>query len=388
MEITNTGMKTDNYDEIISNIETSLQESFGADFKIKSKGLLDKILELIVNSELAYQSNIELLGSQYAPENAINIWQDELYERIGVARLSAQPTTFTKALSGAADYTVSAGSITIRSKNGEHEFINISDFTTDETGKAYVDFESVESENISVTETDEFLIVSAPDGIDSFCDENVSKISQGHGRESDDDYRVRFRSSKALNSRATRNANIANLTKYVDNVAFLSIIDKNEDLSMTPGTLLIIAKHNTTDNIFAQAIFDTVGVGVIYQGDTTVLLKDDCGEDIKVKFKNAEEIQIEIKSEIKIRSGYYSGSVITNIRKNITEYIQKRVFGLGVIIYATEFIIPILETDGVEAVSTISIKRGNEETYVDNIELERDEVPVFGEENMIFDVSE
>ncbi len=388
MEITNTGMKTDNYDEIISNIETSLQESFGADFKIKSKGLLDKILELIVNSELEYQSNIELLGSQYDPEKAINIWQDELYERIGVARLSAQPTTFTKALSGAADYTVSAGSITIRSKNGEHEFINISDFTTDETGKAYVDFESVESENISVTETDEFLIVSAPDGIDSFCDENVSKISQGHGRESDDDYRVRFRSSKALNSRATRNANIANLTKYVDNVAFLSIIDKNEDLSMTPGTLLIIAKHNTTDNIFAQAIFDTVGVGVIYQGDTTVLLKDDCGEDIKVKFKNAEEIQIEIKSEIKIRSGYYSGSVITNIRKNITDYIQKRVFGLGVIIYATEFIIPILETDGVEAVSTISIKRGNEETYVDNIELERDEVPVFGEENMIFDVSE
>ena len=388
MEITNTGMKTDNYDEIISNIETSLQESFGADFKIKSKGLLDKILELIVNSELEYQSNIELLGSQYDPEKAINIWQDELYERIGVARLSAQPTTFTKALSGAADYTVSAGSITIRSKNGEHEFINISDFTTDETGKAYVDFESVESENISVTETDEFLIVSAPDGIDSFCDENVSKISQGHGRESDDDYRVRFRSSKALNSRATRNANIANLTKYVDNVAFLSIIDKNEDLSMTPGTLLIIAKHNTTVNIFAQAIFDTVGVGVIYQGDTTVLLKDDCGEDIKVKFKNAEEIQIEIKSEIKIRSGYYSGSVITNIRKNITDYIQKRVFGLGVIIYATEFIIPILETDGVEAVSTISIKRGNEETYVDNIELERDEVPVFGEENMIFDVSE
>ncbi len=388
MEITKDGIKLHTYEDIVSSIEAELQKSFGAEFKIKPGGMLDSIVSMVADIELEYQTNLENLALQYQPEKAEGTWQDSLYERMGAYRLSAQPTTFTKSVVGAADYTVPAGSVTIRTAEGSNDFTNISEFTTDKSGKAYVDFSSIEPGDIPITETEEFLLLSAPEGIDGVGDEEITKISQGRSRESDEDYRIRFRNSKALNSRATRNANIANLTKYVDDVDFLSIIDKNEDLTMSPGTLLIIAKHNTTDNIFARAIFDTVGVGVVYQGDTCISLKDECGEDVQVKFKNALEIPVEIKSEIKIRSGYYSESVFADIRKNISEYIDKRVFGLGVIIYATEFIIPILETEGVEAVSSISIKRDGEEDYTDNLSMERDEVPEFTESGMNFVVSD
>ncbi len=387
MEINQDGIFLDTLEGIFSYEETLLRAAYGNDFRIKPDGILENILTLAAEPEIKFQDIILYFAGQYNPDTADNIWQDALYERIGVSRLESRPTTFTKTVTGAAKYTVSAESITIRSEIDNNEFVNISEFSTGENGSAPVDFKALEAGSVSVDETDLFKIVSAPDGITGLGEDNVTNISQGRLRESDDEYRTRFKISKALNARTTKNANLANLTRYVDNAAFLSIIDKNDDLSMESGTVLIIAKHNTTDTLFANAVFDTLGFGVVYQGDTSVTVSDDCGDNVVVKFKNAEEIPMEINASIKLVSGYYEDVVVTNVKKNITSYINKRVFGLEVIIYATEFIIPILETDGVEAVTAIGVKRETDEKYFSEIEMSRVEVPNFSEDKMYFEVS-
>ena len=167
----------------------------------------------------------------------------------------------------------------------------------------------------------------------------------------------------------------------MDNIAFLKIIDKKVDDTFEPGNVKVIAYHNTTDNIFAQAIYETIGMGINLLGDTEITVYDAYNQPVVIRFKNAEEIELSITAQVKVRSGYYANTVFNKAKENILKYIDERVFGLESIVYATEFIIPILETDGVEAVQSIKVKRnGIDEDYQDNVSLTREQVPIFASE--------
>ena len=370
MIIDNNGLELDSLSNILNNYEEELKLKYGKDFFIHPEGVIDNIATVSGILNMHLQEQIAKLAKEFDPEATEDVWQDALYERIGVTRLLSQKSTFVLKVQGAANLICNAHSMTIRSKSDNNEFENISEFTTDENGVALVDFQCVIDGAIEVKSTDEFLIVTAPDGITSVAQADDLQFSIGRERESDNEFRIRFRNSKALNAKATRNANLANLSKYVDNISFLNIIDKNVDETFAPGTIKIIAHHNTTDNIFASAILDTVAIGIQYLGDTTVTLTDNSGKSIVVKFQNAEEVELSISAEVKVRKGYYANTVFNKAKENILKYIEERVFGLESIVYATEFIIPILETEGVEAVQSIKVKRNNiDQEFKDNVAL-------------------
>ena len=381
MQFDENGQKLDTLDEVLDSLESELQKKYSDSFYIKPEGVIDNIAVSQGYLDIKLQQQLAFLASQFDPESVEGIWQDALYERIGVTRLEAQKSTFVLKVQGAANLVCSAGSMTIRSQTDNNEFENISEFTTDSDGVALVDFQCVIDGAIEVKSTDEFLIVTAPDGITSVAQADDLQFSIGRERESDNEFRIRFRNSKALNAKATRNANLANLSKYVDNIAFLKIVDKKSDENFAAGTVKIIAYHNTTDNIFAEAIFNTIADGIELLGDTQITVRDASDEPVVIKFKNADEIELSITAEVKVRSGYYANTVFNKVKENILKYIDERVFGLESIVYATEFIIPILETDGVEAVQSIKVKRnGIDEDYQDNVSLTREQVPIFASE--------
>ena len=381
MQFDENGQKLDTLDEVLDSLESELQKKYSDSFYIKPEGVIDNIAVSQGYLDIKLQQQLAFLASQFDPESVEGIWQDALYERIGVTRLEAQKSTFMLKVQGAANLVCSAGSMTIRSQIDNNEFENISEFATDDDGIALVDFQCVIDGAIEVKSTDEFLIVTAPDGITSVAQADDLQFSIGRERESDNEFRIRFRNSKALNAKATRNANLANLSKYVDNIAFLKIVDKKSDENFAAGTVKIIAYHNTTDNIFAEAIFNTIADGIELLGDTQITVRDASDEPVVIKFKNADEIELSITAEVKVRSGYYANTVFNKVKENILKYIDERVFGLESIVYATEFIIPILETDGVEAVQSIKVKRnGIDEDYQDNVSLTREQVPIFASE--------
>ena len=128
---------------------------------------------------------------------------------------------------------------------------------------------------------------------------------------------------------------------------------------------------------------DNITLGPLYIGNTEVIVYDDDGDPWKIKFQKATEVAIDIAAEIKIKSGYYSNTVANRAKENILEYLKEHIFGLGSTIYATEFIIPILETDGIEAVQNIKVRRNNTASeFLDNISLEEDEIPAFSTEKI------
>ena len=389
MKIDQNGITTETIKSYLQEMQTVLKQKYGNEFTIKPEGIIDNIAVSTCWMNNTIQKQIAELARQFDPETASGKFQDALYERIGVSRLEAQKSTFVCKVQGAANLKCAAGSMTIRSKSDKNEFDNISEFVTGEDGTALVDFQCVLDGAIEVKSSDEFDIVIAPDGITAVAPADDIQFAIGRERESDDEFRIRFRNAKATNAKATRNAVFANLSKYVDNVAFLKLLDPNSDKEVPPGYIKIIAHHNTTDNIFAQAILDNVAIGPLFLGDTEVYAYDNDGDAYPVKFKKADEIPIDITAEIKIRSGYYTNTVFNKVKENILKYIDERVFGLGSIIYATEFIIPILETDGVEAVQSIKVKRnGIDEEYKDNVSLTNEQVPIFAAERIVLNEDE
>ena len=389
MKIDQNGITTETIKSYLQEMQTVLKQKYGNEFTIKPEGIIDNIAVSTCWMNNTIQKQIAELARQFDPETASGKFQDALYERIGVSRLEAQKSTFVCKVQGAANLKCAAGSMTIRSKSDKNEFDNISEFVTGEDGTALVDFQCVLDGAIEVKSSDEFDIVIAPDGITAVSPADDIQFAIGRERESDDEFRIRFRNAKATNAKATRNAVFANLSKYVDNVAFLKLLDVNTDKDIPAGAIKIIAHHNTTDNIFAQAILDNICYGPEPLGNTEVTVYD--SEDIPVimRFQKASEIPINITAEIKIRSGYYTNTVFNKVKENILKYIDERVFGLGSIIYATEFIIPILETDGVEAVQSIKVKRnGIDEEYKDNVSLTNEQVPIFAAERIVLNEDE
>ena len=166
-------------------------------------------------------------------------------------------------------------------------------------------------------------------------------------------------------------------------------MDKKSDENFVAGTVKIIAYHNTTDNIFAEAIFNTIADGIELIGDTEITVRDTSDEPVVIRFQNAEEIELSITADVKVRSGYYANTVFNKAKENILKYIEERVFGLESIVYATEFIIPILETEGVEAVQSIKVKRNNiDQEFKDNVALTREQVPIFATERIVLNENE
>ena len=215
MQFDENGQKLDTLDEVLDSLESELQKKYSDSFYIKPEGVIDNIAVSQGYLDIKLQQQLAFLASQFDPESVEGIWQDALYERIGVTRLEAQKSTFVLKVQGAANLVCSAGSMTIRSQIDNNEFENISEFTTDSDGVALVDFQCVIDGAIEVKSTDEFLIVTAPDGITSVSQSDDLQFSIGRERESDNEFRIRFRNSKALNAKATHNACLANLPESI-----------------------------------------------------------------------------------------------------------------------------------------------------------------------------
>ena len=187
MKIDDQGLEIDTIYNIIDKMENELKSLYGINFTIRPEGVIDNLASTFATLTQKIQTQIATLSREFDPESAADKYQDALYERIGVTRLEAQKSTFVLKVQGAANLICNAHSMTIRSKSDNNEFENISEFTTDENGVALVDFQCVIDGPIEVKPTDEFLIVTAPDGITSVAQADDLQFSIGRERESDND---------------------------------------------------------------------------------------------------------------------------------------------------------------------------------------------------------
>lgn len=356
MNINSQGYTLDTLDDILTAFETFLREKYGDDFYIQAKSIISNIFTTVAFQEMSLQQQIAFLIKQFDPEQAEDEFQDALYERLLVYRIKAEKTVVERTIVGPANLSVAAGSVTIRNKATLDEFINKDTVTIGNDGKIVADFECVLFGPIDLPENAEIEIVSMPLGVTGVETGEDPKIDLGRNRETNEEYRARYRKEKSKNAKATRNANYSNLGAYVDDPSYLNIVDKKTDNTMDPGEIKIIVNHNTTDTIFANAILNTVADGIDTVGTSTQTVKDDAGEDVTINWINASFTQIAIEGDLKVKSGYFYQTIANAVKAAILDYIQNdRVYGLGQTVYANEFIIPAYKVDGVENITNLQV---------------------------------
>lgn len=388
MEINNQGLSLSDLNDLLDSKEDQLKQIFGADFYIRPEGVIDNIVTSVSFLEMLFENECAHLVKQFDPETADSEFLDNLYERIGLKRTGETYTSFYKEILGLAGLTVSEQSLKIRHQTSGMLFVNNESFEFDSTGKANVLFECVYAGATSVGTIDQFYIEESPNQLISIGTAPASDIVIGEEEESDCSFRDRFHNSKNSAAKCSRNSVINNLLAYVNDISYLKVLDGNSDESIPAGKIKIIAKPNTEDQTFANAIKETVPGGVGFLGNTSVSLPLSNGQSWSVAFEKAADVPVVLSAALKVRSGYYSNTVFNNVRKNIISYLQERVFGLNSTVYATEFIIPILEVDGVEAVTDIKVKRSSDADYSSSVNNSITEIPVFSESNILLSVQE
>ena len=350
------GYTLDKLEDILSAVENSLRGKYGDDFYIEPKSVISNIFTSVAFQEMNLQEQIAFLIKQFDPEQAEDEFQDALYERLLVYRIKAEKTVVERTILGTAGLSVAAGSITIRNKATLDEFINKDTVIIGEDCRVIADFECVLFGPIDLPENADIEVLSMPIGITGVETDENPKIDLGRNRETDEEFRVRFRKEKSKNAKATRNANYSNLGKYVDDASYLNIIDKKTDNTMNAGEIKIIANHNTTDTIFANAIFETVADGIDTVGTSTFTVKDSSNQDVVINWINASFTQIAVSADLKIKQGFLFATVANNVKAAILDYIQNnRIYGLGQTVYANEFIIPSYKVDGVENITNLKV---------------------------------
>lgn len=355
MNIDSQGYTLDTLDDILSAFETFLRDKYGDDFYIQAKSVISNIFTTVAFQEMSLQEQIAFLIKQFDPEQAEDEFQDALYERLLVYRIKAEKTVVERTIIGAAGLSVAAGQVSFRNKATLDEFVNKDTVIISENGSIVADFECVLFGAIDLPENAEIEILSMPIGVTGIETGEEPKIDMGRARETNEEYRARFRKEKSRNAKATRNANYTNLGQYVDDMSYLNIVDKKTDNTMNAGEIKIIVNHNTTDTTFANAIFNTVADGIDTIGTTSVTVKDDANEDVTINWINASFTQIAIEGDLKVKSGFFYQTVANAVKNSILEYVQKRIYGLGQTVYANEFIIPAYEVEGVENLTNLQV---------------------------------
>lgn len=381
MIIDTQGYTLDKLEDILSAVENSLRGKYGEDFYIEPKSVISNIFTSVAFQEMNLQEQIAFLVKQFDPEQAEDEFQDALYERLLVYRIKAEKTVAERTILGTAGLSVAPGSITIRNKATLDEFINKDTVVIGEDGKVVADFECVLFGPIELPVNADIEVLSMPIGVSGIETGENPKVDIGRNRETDQEYRVRFRKEKSKNARATRNANYSNLGKYVDDASYLNIFDRKTDDTMSTGQVKIVVNHNTTDNIFANAIFETIADGIDTVGTTTLTVKDNAGEDVVINWINASFTQIAINADLKIKEGFLFTTVANNVRAAILKYIEnERIYGLGQTVYANEFIIPSYKVEGVENLTNLQVGIYGSLTMADSQEISTTSLAMFSED--------
>ena len=382
MIINETGVSMQTLSSILNKNIEQIQNNLGSDYTLRAEGVIDNIIVNLAILEYYLEQQAAYLIKQFDPKTADGEYQDALYERVGMYRYKAAPTTFSMHVTGEAETVITAGTLTIENLITKSFFYNNSDINFNENGSANIEFESVVEEPISVTETDTFEIVQKPDTVYSIDFSSISNIVIGKNRESDAEFRARFYSKLSKPAKCTRNAILTNLSEYTDGLEFITVHDYNSDNSITAGAIKIIAKPVISDEEFCKAILDNVIGGISFVGNTTVNVPLSNGQSWAVSYQKAQEIAIQLNISVRIRRGYYQNAVLAKIPDSILSYFETQKYGLNSVIRATEFVAPVCETEGVEAVTQISIKTSDDVLYSDIVELSEDEYPTLSVTNV------
>lgn len=383
METDFKGIKLTTLRENLLDTEKLLQGKLGANFQIIPESVIGNISVLIACLNKKVEEKIAFLSKQLCPQSADGNSQNMIYERIGLYRTGSKSSTFMLKVYAQPQRKFLENSLIIQSNLSEDYFTNAQDFEINSEGFCLVKFKSLLKNEIQVLENETFFVVNSPEPFPDISTSVAQNIEFGNPFENDVEFRERFENSFEKMDFCTRNSNINILKNYVDSPNFLKIYDCKTDEQISAGEVLVVAKPNVSDEVFAQQIFENYPLGIEFLGDTSTTLALSNGQNFVVNFQKAKEIQLVINIEVSIKDGFYQSDVTTDIKNNLSEYFLSKNYGLNSTVNCFDFVPIIISSKGVAGVVEINIQKSTDTEQGSFITTEKFEYPVLSEENIL-----
>lgn len=245
----------------------------------------------------------EELYSQRDPETATGDALDQLLKLVVGPRLAATPSTVLMTITLAAG-TYPAGSLIVYpSGNPDARFSNDEAITTAGatlTGQAF----SCETEGATVINANTLTQIAA--GVGLSAPNNPAAAATGEERETDAQYRIRWRESLAASGSCTVDAIRADLLA-VTNVLDARVVENTTDAVVNGIASRGIGAYvrGGTDADVAAAIWEAKAAGIETSGTTSVSHTDNQGTIQTVRFTRVAEVPLYAAATVKVITGQY-----------------------------------------------------------------------------------
>lgn len=252
------------------------------------------------NNEFAYFVN------QIDPQFADGRFQDAIGRIYFLTRKPATPTTVAATLTGLSGTVVPAG--TLAQDTSGNTYICVGDVTIDITGSVQAQFQNVETGPIPCAAGTLISVYQAIPGWDAIT--NATDGIMGSVVESRADFEYRRKNSVAINAEGTLGAIYATVYN-LDNVLDVYAIDNPSNSVVNTGvTNYPLAPHSVyvavvggLDDDIAGAIWSKKDLGCDYNGNTSVIVKDESGYNFPqptytVKFERPASLPIKFEVNI------------------------------------------------------------------------------------------
>lgn len=381
------GIKMSALRENLLDMEKLLQEKLEADFQITPESVIGNMAVLIACLNKKVEEKIAFLSKQLCAQSADGNAQNMLYERVGLYKDESKYSTFILKVCAQKQRKFLKNSILIQSDMSEDYFTNAQDFEINSEGFCLAKFCSLLKSDIQVSENETFSIVNSPEPFPDISNSVAQNIVCGKAYENDVEFRERFEKSFEKIDFCTRNSSINILKNYVDSPNFLKIYDCKTEEQIPVGKILVVAKPNVSDEIFAQKLFENYPLGIEFLGDVSTDLTLPNGQNFSVNFQKAKEISFVVNIEVSMKNGFYQSDVTPDIKNNLLEYFISNNYGLNSTVNCYDFVPVINSSKGVEGVVDINIQKSTDSEQGSFITTDKFEYPVLSEENILVSYS-
>jgi uncharacterized phage protein gp47/JayE len=321
MPLTAEGFQRKLYDDFIEEMEQRAVELFGESINLSENGPMGKWIRMVAYAAAEAEELAEQVYLSSFVDHAEGINLDSSIKSIGMTRLQGEKATVTANITVDAGATIPSG--TILSTIDGIEFQTTADITdSNNDGLITVSVEAVEA-GISGNIAANTLTVAITPVAGLLSVTNPTVGTGGQDPETDKELRDRHADIGANSLSSTINGIRATILNDVPTAISCMVLENytnaTDSNGLPPNSIHAIVYGGDSADI-AAAIFKAKAGGIQPYGATTVIVKDDSGNDQTVKFSYATQVNIYVKADITANTSFPANGndlVITEIIKYI-----------------------------------------------------------------------
>lgn len=360
--VTSTGFKVKTRERIVTDMQSAARGFFGENVNLSAKSPLGLFIQLLAwPISLVWQALEGVYNSSFV-DTATGQSLDNVGKYIGIQRRAATKAVHTVQFAGTEGTAIPAGFIVDTGGKKPVEFEVLVGGEIGSGGMVDLQVQCRQAGSIGNVPPGTIQKIKNPvSGINQIT--HLSLLSQGLDRETDLEFRERYRNSVAKGGASTLDSITAAILE-VPNVIQAVVVENDtmttDSQGRPPKSIEAIVLGGENADI-GQAIFTTKAAGIQPYGNVTTNVIDNSGRTHVVRFTRAQEINVYVKIQV-TKNVSYPVDGDTRVKDQVISYIggvdSKEIYNRGLLMGETVVYMQIPMAIDVPGIEDLAITIG------------------------------